>query len=100
MNEQWNLVDMVPDEPIRTGTLLVVLGLATLGAGLAIGGLPADTVYQYTAAEISDEDGELTAEPVPSERSANLHQLPDSSWSGSFPGAADPGRTPGVTSPV
>lgn len=69
-------MDMVPDEPTRTGLLLVALGLATLGAGVTIGGMPADTVYQYTAAEISDENGELHAEPVPPERSGSLHQLP------------------------
>lgn len=67
---------MVLDEPTRTGLLLVALGLATLGAGLAVGGLPADTVYQYTAAEISVDNGELQAEPVPPERSGSLQQLP------------------------
>lgn len=66
---------MVPEKPLHTGLLLIALGLAVLGAAAALGGMPADSVYQYTAAEISYEDEELHADPVPTQRSINAHQL-------------------------
>ena len=56
-------VGMSFQSPLRTYSLLLVLGLALVWVAFSAGG-ETDTVYQYTAYEVEHADGELTATNV------------------------------------
>lgn len=52
---------MTLQSPLRTYSLLLVLGVALVWIAFSAGGVETDTAYEYTAYEVEHTDGELVA---------------------------------------